>query len=313
MMQQTEILAELTNVTKTFGKTVALRDVSLRLPRGEVIGLVGRNGSGKSTLLNHLTGLLLPTNGECRAFGVPTKALSAAQLSRIGAMWQHSKLVAWMNVGRLLRYVGGFYDRWDVEYVDELVARLEIDRNARVGTLSPGRLQQLSLVLALGHHPELLLLDEPLSDLDPDARREVLRILLDVFERDRPTIVISSHLLHDIEPVITRVVALNEGAVTSDAELDALKERYIAWHVASRSRPLPERWDAPFVISSRGNAFQATIVVERGATSAEQFAELYDVELVEQPLNLEGLFPVLTNARDGRAGASAREAMAGAS
>lgn len=310
MMQHTEILAELVNVTKTFGKTVALQDVSLRLPRGEVIGLVGRNGSGKSTLLNHLTGLLLPTNGDCLAFGVPSKSLGAAQLSRIGAMWQHGKLVPWMNVGRLLRYVGGFYDRWDVQYVDSLVTRLQIDRDARVRALSPGRLQQVSLVLALGHHPELLLLDEPLSDLDPDARREVLRILLELFERERPTIVISSHLLHDIEPVVTRVVALNEGRVTCDAELDELKERYVAWHVASRSRPLPSTWDAPFVVSSRGDAFQATIVVERGATSVEHFAELYDVELVEQPLNLEGLFPVLIGGRRDRAFASTREAMA---
>lgn len=312
MTQQTESVAELTNVTKRFGKTVALQDVTLRLPRGEVIGLVGRNGSGKSTLLNHLTGLLLPTSGACFAFGVPTKSLGAAQLARIGAMWQHGRLVPWMNVGRLLRYVGGFYDTWDVAYVDALVDRLQIDRNARVGTLSPGRLQQVSLVLALGHRPELLLLDEPLSDLDPDARRDALRILLDVFERDRPTIVISSHLLHDIEPVVTRVVALNDGAVTCDAELDELKERYVAWHIASRARPLPSTWDALFVVSSRGDAFQATIVVERGATSPEQFAELYDVELVEQRLNLEGLFPVLTGARPDREGASARGAMAGA-
>jgi ABC-2 type transport system ATP-binding protein len=297
MTRDLAVVAELARVSRRFGSTVALDDVSLQIPRGVVIGLVGKNGSGKTTLLNHLTGLLLPTSGTCRTFGVHSGSLGAAELSRIGAMWQHSRLVAWMSVGRLIRYVGGFYERWDRALVGALVARLGLDVDARVGGLSPGRLQQLALVLALGHHPELLLLDEPLSDLDPTARQEVLRILLEVYAAEQPTIVISSHLLHDIEPVITRVIALDEGRLTCDAELDALKERYVAWRVASRGTPLPTTWEAPFIVSATGDASQATLVVERDASSAAQFAALHDVELVEQPLNLEGLFPVLTGAR----------------
>ncbi|MBY0491130.1 MAG: ATP-binding cassette domain-containing protein [Gemmatimonadaceae bacterium] len=298
------IIAELAQVTRRFGSTLALDAVSLRIPRGVVIGLVGKNGSGKTTLLNHLSGLLLPTSGTCRTFGVPSGSLGAAELSRIGAMWQHSRLVAWMSVGRLIRYVGGFYERWDRELVGALIARLRLDVDARVGGLSPGRLQQLSLVLALGHHPELLLLDEPLSDLDPSARQEVLTILLEVYAAEQPTIVVSSHLLHDIEPVITHVVALDAGRVTCDAELDTLKERYVAWKVAARGQPLPSTWDAPFIVSAAGDAHQATLVVERDASSAAQFAALYDVELVEQSLNLEGLFPVVTSARGPRARAT---------
>lgn len=300
MTANPEMVAELEQVSRRFGSTVALDEVSLRVPRGEVIGLVGRNGSGKTTLLNHLTGLLLPTSGRCRTFGVPSGSLGASELARIGAMWQHNRLVAWMSVGRLIRYVGGFYERWDRALVGALVARFGLDVDARVSGLSPGRLQQLSLVLALGHHPELLLLDEPLSDLDPPARQEMLSILLDVYAAEQPTIVLSSHLLHDIEPVITRVVALDEGRLTCDAELDTLKEQYVAWRVASRGTPLPSSWEAPFIVSAAGDALQATIVVERHASSAAQFAALYNVDLVEQPLNLQGLFPVLTGAH-GRA------------
>jgi ABC-2 type transport system ATP-binding protein len=215
-----------TNVTRRFGKLTALDDVTLSLPAGTVIGLIGRNGSGKTTLLHHATGLVLPTSGTVSTFGAPSASLGQSELSRIGVMSQHAKLIEWMSVDRLIRYVSGFYPRWDHALEQSLRTRFELDGTATVGKLSPGNRQRLSLVLALGHHPELLLLDEPLSDLDPTARRDVLQVLLDIYEQDRPTIVISSHLLHDIEPIITRLVCLSNGRVTANEELDVLKERH---------------------------------------------------------------------------------------
>lgn len=215
-----------TNVTRRFGKLTALDNVSLSIPAGTIVGLIGRNGSGKSTLLHHATGLVLPSSGSVTTFGVPSGQLSQAELSRIGVVSQHAKLIEWMSVQRLIRYVSGFYSQWDEALEQSLRTRFELDRSATVGKLSPGNRQRLSLVLALCHRPELLLLDEPLSDLDPIARRDVLQALLDVFERDRPTILISSHLLHDIEPVITRLVCLANGRVTANEELDVLKEQH---------------------------------------------------------------------------------------
>jgi ABC-2 type transport system ATP-binding protein len=219
-------VVQFTRVTRRFDRRTALDDVTLAIPAGAVIGLIGRNGSGKSTLLNHATGLLLPSSGRVTTFGVPSAALGSAELTRIGAMSQQARFIDWMSVTRLVRYVGGFHARWDEARVARLRERLELDGDARVGGLSPGHRQRLGLLLALGHHPELLLLDEPLSDLDPTARRTVLEILLEVYDEDRPTIVISSHLLHDIEPVVTHVVSLANGRVTADAELDVLKERH---------------------------------------------------------------------------------------
>lgn len=223
---QAEPVVEFRALGRRFGRTTALQDVSLSLSSGTVIGLIGRNGSGKTTLLQHVMGLLLPDAGECLTFGTPAARLDAGQLARIGAVWQQARLIEWMPVQRLIDYVAAFHAVWDRELEHSLLSRLDIDTSARVGTLSPGGRQRLQLLLALCHHPELLLLDEPLSDLDPTARAAVLDVLLDVFERDRPTIVISSHLLHDIEPVITHVVCLANGRVSAHEELDALKERH---------------------------------------------------------------------------------------
>lgn len=219
-------LIQFSRVTRRFGRTTALADVTLTIPAGQVIGLIGRNGSGKTTLLQHMTGLLLPTSGTVTVFGVPSGALGETELARIGTMAQHGRFIDWMPVEQLVRYVGRFFPRWDSGRVARVGARLGLDLATRVGALTPGGRQRLGLLLALGARPALVLLDEPLSDLDPVARRTVLEILLEVYEEDRPTIVLSSHLLHDIEPVVTHVVSLADGRVTAAEELDVLKERH---------------------------------------------------------------------------------------
>jgi ABC-2 type transport system ATP-binding protein len=217
---------ELRGVTKQYGRTTALADVSVAVPQRSIVGLLGRNGSGKTTLLRHVTGLVLPTSGSCSTLGVDARALGADELSRIGVVNQHDALLAWMRVHQLLTYVSTFYRTWDPALQAELVRTLDIDVDARVGALSPGNAQKVGLVVATCHHPELLLLDEPLSDLDPVARREVLAMLLGRFRIDEITIVISSHMIHDIERVVDRVICLEQGRVVADAELDMLKEQY---------------------------------------------------------------------------------------
>lgn len=217
---------EFDRVTKRFGDRAALDDVTLAIPRRSIVGLLGRNGSGKTTLLRHITGLYLPTSGTCRTLGVDAAHLGAQELERIGVVTQHATLLGWMRVRQLVRYVASFYRTWDTDLEQHLIGVLDIDEQARVGTLSPGNAQKLGLVLATCHHPELLLLDEPLSDLDPFARRDVLAMLLGRFRTDEVTIVISSHLVHDIERVVDHVVCLDRGRVVVDAALDDLKERH---------------------------------------------------------------------------------------
>ena len=217
---------ELENVTKRFGSRVALDGVSLRIAEPSIVGLMGKNGSGKSTLLRHICGLQLPTAGVCRTLGVETARLDAPELSRIGIAHQHDNLIGWMRADRLISYVAGFYATWDTALEQRLVKLLEIDRDAGVATSSPGNRQKLSLMLAVCHHPTVLLLDEPLSDLDPIARRDVIDVLLEQFHGREVAIVISSHLLHDLERIADRIVCLDAGRVVADAPLDELKEQY---------------------------------------------------------------------------------------
>jgi ABC-2 type transport system ATP-binding protein len=284
---------EINDVSKQFGKKVVLDSVSVTLPARSLIGLVGRNGSGKTTLLRHVVGLYLPTTGECRTFGTPTPELGPSELERIGFAQQRDNFLDWMSGRQLIRYVANFYPRWDEALEQNLVDLLDIDLEARIATASPGNVQKLSLVLATCHHPHLLLLDEPLSDLDPIARRDVLSMLLDQFENDQVTMVISSHMLFDIERIVDRIVCLEKGKVVADASLDELKECFAEWIVTSREGLLPPVYDGSYVLEADGDRFQARLTVRNPDSHLDAFRSKHSAEVVAHPLGLEAIFPLL--------------------
>jgi ABC-2 type transport system ATP-binding protein len=211
----------------------------------------------------------------------------------------------WMTGEQLLRYVSAFYATWDRALERRLVRELELNPAERVFAMSPGNVQKLALIVALSHRPELLLLDEPLSDLDPLARREVLQVLLERFSSDGTTMVISSHLLRDIEPVITRVVCLDGGRVVADDELDALYERYSEWIVTSAAGRLPRSFSEPYVLGARGDAHRARLLVRDGAAHAATFAATHDATIEARAVNLEVIFPLLVNVGEARRGDAA--------
>jgi ABC-2 type transport system ATP-binding protein len=286
---------ELKGVTKRYGATVALDDVTLAVPPRSIVGLIGRNGSGKSTLLRHVTGFVLPDRGACITLGRDAAKLGRAELSRMGVVEQGGTLLDWMRGEQMLRYVASFYPTWDRALERSLSEALELDVNTRIGAMSPGNLQKLWLILATAHHPELLLLDEPLSDIDPIARQTVLSLLLDRFSSDDMTIVISSHMLHDIEGVVNRIICLDRGHVVADDELDDLRERYAEWIVTSTAGQLPETYSEPYVLHAHGDRFQSRLLVRDPAASAAAFRSAHDVSIESRPLNLEKVFPLLTN------------------
>jgi ABC-2 type transport system ATP-binding protein len=217
---------ELQNVTKRFERVVALDSVTLAVPPRSIVGLLGKNGSGKTTLLRHVTGLHLPTSGRCETFGRATEELGPRELSQLGMVSQRDYFIEWMRISQLLRYIETFYPVWDRVLENALVDALDLDRTASVGTLSPGNAQKLALVLATCHHPKLLLLDEPLSDMDPIARGQVVEMLLDRFNDDELTMVISSHMLQDIERIVSRIVCLDRGRIIADATMEELREQF---------------------------------------------------------------------------------------
>jgi ABC-2 type transport system ATP-binding protein len=194
----------------------ALDDISLAIPDGAVVGLVGRNGAGKSTLLRCLAGLAQPTSGVSRLLGCPSLHLDDAVRERIGYAAQTPDLFDWMNVLVHLETIGSAYPRWRRENAIRLATQLDLPLNRTVRNLSGGDQQKLAVVLALAHDPELLLLDEPVASLDPLARRDFMRALFNTpapaQQPQRPrTVIISSHILSDLERVVSHVAFLRDG------------------------------------------------------------------------------------------------------
>ncbi len=289
---------ELTRVTKSFGSLNALEELSLSVPRGSVVGLIGRNGCGKTTLLRHVVGLYLPTEGQCETLGCPTQRLGPDELSRIGIVHQESRLLVWMSVQQHLRYVASFYRDWDLAREQRLLEELALDPEALVGALSPGNLQKLAVILAVCHHPRLLLLDEPVAAMDPIAREQLFEFLIDLLEEDGNTTVISSHALRDIERTVDRVVCLERGRLLEDTTLDELHERFAEWVVTSKNGALPERFAEAYVIEQQGDQFQQQLLVSNAAPELEVFQERHHVQVTTQPMNLERIFPLLLGKED---------------
>ena len=216
--------------TRQLAKNFAFRDVlnsvDLTIERGSVVGLLGTNGSGKSTLIKCLLGLLKANKGTSKIFGEDSWDLSAQAKARIGYVPQKPNFYPWMSVMDVVDYIGAFYDTWDRDWTRELVKRWELPAYDRADALSPGQKQRLSMVLALGHRPELIVLDEPVASLDPVGRRESLRQLIDVTQDGDHTMLYSTHILSDLERVATHVAILARGKIICHDELDVLKERF---------------------------------------------------------------------------------------
>jgi ABC-2 type transport system ATP-binding protein len=220
-----EAIIHVEDLTKSYSKTAVLQGVNLSIPQGAVVGLMGTNGAGKTTLMKCLLGLLRSDSGQATVFGFEPWDLPATAKARLGYVPQVVYLYTWMKVRHVIGYTSSFYANWDHAWTGELVNRWRLPLDARVQTLSTGQLQALGLVLALGHRPELLVLDEPVASLDPLARRDFLRSLLELTSDGSRTILFSTHISSDLERVATHVAILRDGRIACFAELDELKDR----------------------------------------------------------------------------------------
>jgi len=191
------------------------------VPVGSVTGLLGSNGAGKSTLIKSAVGLVKPNSGRVTTLGLSAWDLDADAKARLGYVPQAIELHGWMRVRHLLDYTAGFYPRWNDELARSLLAGWDVPGDRKVKTLSPGTLQKLAIVLSLAHEPELLILDEPMSGLDPFGRRDVRELILE--QRDRGTTVLfSSHILPDVEILCDRVAIILKGVLTRIATVGEL-------------------------------------------------------------------------------------------
>lgn len=209
-----------------------LRAIALEIPAGSVVGLVGRNGAGKSSLLRCLAGLAEPSTGAAFLLGCPSANLSDAVRERLGYVAQTPDLFDWMEAADMIDTIGRAYPLWCAQRAKALAAQLDLRLDRAISDLSGGDQQKLSVVLALAHDPDLLLLDEPVASLDPLTRREFMRALFGAHDnadnapaRER-TIVISSHILTDLERVVSHVAFLRDGRLQLFEAWDTLLEHF---------------------------------------------------------------------------------------
>ena len=292
-MENGKVIVEMRDVVKRFKNKTALDGVSLDVNRGQIIGLLGSNGAGKSTLLRHMIGLYLANEGACSTFGVDAAKLGPEQLGRIGYVHQEGELLEWMNVSQLIRYVSAYYKSWDKELEEKYIADFGIDLNDRVGSLSPGQRQKLSILLAICFMPELLILDEPASALDPIARGQFLDLLLQLIQDENRTIIISSHILSDVEKVIDHTVVMRDGKVVRDCSFDDLREQYVKVVLTAVDGAMPE--ELPFdALECKRDGNRASFITK--AMSEEDMkvkAESVNCSYETKPLCLDEIYKIV--------------------
>jgi ABC-2 type transport system ATP-binding protein len=277
-------------VHKAFKQNKILKGVNLKIQENTIVGLLGLNGAGKSTFIKCLLGLLRVDSGAAIIMGDDAWTLSGETKENLGYVPQEIQLYPWIKSNQVIQYTGAFYRDWDQKWVYSLVERWEIPMYQRVSTLSPGELQKLALVLALGHRPKLLILDEPVASLDPHARREFLKSLLELIQDKEQTILFSTHITSDLERVASHVAIMKDGEITIHEELDHLKDRVKRLRISSDSS-LPSDLGIPSVLKNEINGNNAVLTVsEINEEAIAKAKSTLNAEVTVEGLNLEEIF-----------------------
>jgi ABC-2 type transport system ATP-binding protein len=218
---------EFENIARSYVRNVpVLNGVTFALTEGEVVGLLGRNGSGKTTLIHIAMGMLNPHGGSVRVFGMSPTRDAVAIKKRIGYVAEDQVLPTSSSIGELIAFHRYLFSQWDDDLERQILDRFRLNRSNKIGKLSKGQSRAVALLLAICHNPELLILDEPASGLDPAARRDFLEVAIQFLNRAGATILYSSHYMNDIERLGSRVVLLDDGKVYLDSGVDRLREEY---------------------------------------------------------------------------------------
>jgi len=294
---------ETTGLSKRYGRNWALRDCSLSVPAGKIAALVGPNGAGKTTLLHLAVGLLDPTAGEIRTLGESPRE-NAQVLARIGFVAQDVPLYSGFKVKEMLELGRHLNPTWDQELALDRVRRHDIDLDQRAGTLSGGQRAQVALTLAIGKRPELLLLDEPLASLDPLARREFLGSLMEAASESEITVLLSSHLVTDMERVCDYLIVLSSARVQVLGGVEELLATHRVLTGPRTDRDHVPGWE---VISSSHTERQSTLFVRGAAHILDPAWTAHEVTL--EDLVLAYLAQPTASALPGPLGSTRRDRM----
>lgn len=295
-------------VCKRYGRTVAVDGLSLEVQRGEVFGFVGENAAGKTTTIRMLLGHAKPDSGTLRVLGQDPRDTRNAHLlmARIGYVSETRAMYEWMRVREIMDFCAALHgSKWDSSYAETLREQYTLDPQQQVKYLSRGKRALLMLLLAVAHRPELLILDEPSSGLDPVARREILEQVISIIQGEGRTVFFSSHLLDEVERVADRVGFMRAGRLVSAEPLDVLHDRWrrlrIVW---------PEAREVPALAGIRRSEMRGReLLVTTDAYDEQMLAEIRGMRAIEvevERMTLDDIF-VESMRQPGEGAQAARE------
>lgn len=283
-------MIEIKNLTKRYKDRDVLKALSMDVPSGCVCGLLGRNGEGKTTLIKTVLGLLKPTSGSLTVLSDDPWRFREGTKEKLGYVPQSDRLYPWLTVGQLINYTASFYHHWNQALVDQLINDWKINRNEKVGILSEGQAQKVSIILSLGHEPELLIFDEPVASLDPGARRQFLRTILEIVSGRPCTVFFSTHITTDLERVADRVAILHNGTIAFNGEMDTLKEKVKRLRIHAQ-KPLPPDLTLPGALYKEISGRDAIVCVRDFTPEIkDQAGRSWDASVQVEDLNLEEIF-----------------------
>jgi ABC-2 type transport system ATP-binding protein len=301
---------DVANVSFRYGRTVALQDVSLRIPAGSVTALLGPNGAGKSTLLQCAVGLLAPDAGDIRVLGTPVAQLTPAHRARIGYVAESQPLPGDLTLAQYERWLAPLYPAWDHALADALRTRFALDPSRRLKAFSRGQRMQAALLCALAPRPSVLFMDEPFAGLDAAIKDDLVRGVLELSGTEGWTVVIASHDLTELELLVDHVAFLKDGTLRLHDSMDTLRAQYRWVDVQTGVRdvrlpsPLPDGWVRAETAGTRVRALLR--VQDEAATQAALQARYPEASRISfDDASLTDVFIGL--ARDGRAPRSAQE------
>ncbi|NLE62009.1 MAG: ABC transporter ATP-binding protein [Planctomycetes bacterium] len=285
-----EHVIETSGLTRYFGARAAVLQVDLQVPRGGVTALAGRNGAGKTTLIRMLLGLLEPTRGSATVLGHDCRHLPPEVRGRVGYLAEGHHVYGWMRVGECGRFQSRFYPQWNEDVFRGVIDYFRLSPKSRAKNLSRGERAGLCLALTLAPEPELLILDDPALGLDPAARRALVEAIVYVTRQAERTILLSSHLLADVERVADRIAVIDNGILRASCSLETFRSR-VRRFVLRFSKPPSELPAIPGLLDSTRKDNELALTIANSDQSTEQALAGLGADHVEDvPIGLEDAF-----------------------
>lgn len=286
-------ILDIQNLQRTIDQVTIIKRVSAQVRPGEVVALLGKNGAGKTTLLETLLGFSFPSFGSVSLWGVNATDIAGEIKQRIGFVPQQDELLQGFNGKEHLALFKAFRPNWNEALVDRLVMEWLIPMDIAVRKMSVGQRQKLSILLAIAHEPELLILDEPVASLDPIARRQFLQELVDIAVDENRAIIFSSHIVSDMERVANQVWMLQNGELGYQGGLDELKESVVRIALQAPEN-LPTSLDIPHLIQQKVKGNQAWVTLRNfSSEQADAIAKKFNADVQVEYLSLEDIFLVM--------------------